>query len=29
MFRLFSPDVLDVELEVQGALMRLNRRKNK
>lgn len=29
MFRLISPDVIDVELEVQGAMMRLNRKKSK
>lgn len=29
MFRLISPDVIDVELEVEGAMMRLNRKKHK
>lgn len=29
MFRLISPDVIDVELEVQGVMMRLNRKKSK
>ena len=29
MFRLISPDVIDLELEVEGAMLRLNRRKHK